>query len=105
MNKYAIEVKPPARKELEALPDNVLSPASIMKLVSTSPVDVILFAVCRCDQVGLRSPNYESTVASVCGCSPLFGIAAVSRWAPSASDNQYTVAAMQTTAIEENAYM
>ena len=25
MNSYTVEVKPPARKELEALPDNVLS--------------------------------------------------------------------------------
>ncbi|HME07892.1 MAG TPA: type II toxin-antitoxin system RelE/ParE family toxin [Bryobacteraceae bacterium] len=25
MNSYAVEVKPPARKELEALPDNVLA--------------------------------------------------------------------------------
>ena len=25
MNSYAVELKPPARKELEALPDNVLS--------------------------------------------------------------------------------
>lgn len=26
MNSYAVEVKPPARKELEALPDSVLAP-------------------------------------------------------------------------------
>jgi mRNA interferase RelE/StbE len=33
VNSYAIEVKPPARKELEALPDNVL-PRVIRKLES-----------------------------------------------------------------------
>lgn len=33
MNNYAVEVKPPAQKELEALPDNVLSRV-VLKLES-----------------------------------------------------------------------
>ena len=32
MNSYAVEVKPPARKELEALPDNVLLARVVRKL-------------------------------------------------------------------------
>ena len=35
MNNYAVEVKPPARKELERLPDNVLS-RMVRKLESLS---------------------------------------------------------------------
>lgn len=35
MNNYTVEVKPPARKELEALPDNLLSRV-VLKLESLS---------------------------------------------------------------------